>query len=180
MNGILLTADTSRLFNLDPQLLHDAILLAIAVFVLFILLSYLLFEPARKMMNDRKEKIASDISSAAEDKKSAAALKAEYEEKLRNIDKEAETILANARQNALISAARIEDEARADASRIIKRAEEEALLEKQRAMDEMKNEIINIASMMAGKVVAANIDTKVQDDLVEQTLKEMGENTWLS
>lgn len=169
-----------RLFNLDFQLLHDALFLAIAVFVLFFLISYLLFEPARKMLQNRKEKIAGDLTSAAEDKEAAAALKAEYEEKLKNIEKEADTILGNARQNALISAARIEDEARADASRIIRRAEEEAVLEKQRAMDEMKSEIINIASLIAGKVVAANIDTSIQDSLVDETLKEMGENTWLS
>ena len=169
-----------RLFNLDFQLLHDALFLAIAVFVLFFLISYLLFEPARKMLKDRRDKIAAELTSAAEDKEAAAALKAEYEEKLKNIDKEAETILSNARQNALISAARIEDEARADASRIIRRAEEEAVLEKQRAMDEMKSEIINIASLMAGKVVAANIDTTIQNSLVDETLKEMGEETWLS
>ena len=128
-----------RLFNLDFQLLHDAIFLAIAVFVLFFLISYLLFDPARKMLQDRKEKIASEIATAAEDKETAAALKAEYEEKLKNIDKEAETILSNARQNALMNAARIEDEARSDANRIVRRAEEEAVLEKQRVMDEMKS-----------------------------------------
>jgi F-type H+-transporting ATPase subunit b len=33
---------------------------------------------------------------------------------------------------------------------------------------------------MAGKVVSANIDTAVQDQLIDETLKEMGENTWLS
>ncbi len=169
-----------RLFNLDFQLLHDAIFLAIAVFVLFFLISYLLFDPARKMLQDRKEKIASEIATAAEDKETAAALKAEYEEKLKNIDKEAETILSNARQNALMNAARIEDEARSDANRIVRRAEEEAVLEKQRVMDEMKSEIINIASLMAGKVVAANIDTTVQDTLIDETLKEMGEETWQS
>ncbi len=169
-----------RLFNLDFQLLHDAIFLAIAVFVLFFLISYLLFDPARKMLQERKEKIATEIATAAEDKESAAALKAEYEEKLKNIDKEAETILSNARQNALMNAARIEDEARSDANRIVRRAEEEAVLEKQRVMDEMKSEIINIASLMAGKVVAANIDTTVQDSLIDETLKEMGEETWQS
>ncbi len=169
-----------RLFNLDFQLLHDALFLAIAVFVLFFLISYLLFDPARKMLQDRKEKIATEIATAAEDKESAAALKAEYEEKLKNIDKEAETILSNARQNALMNAARIEDEARSDATRIVRRAEEEAVLEKQRVMDEMKSEIINIASLMAGKVVAANIDTTVQDSLIDETLKEMGEETWQS
>ena len=31
-----------------------------------------------------------------------------------------------------------------------------------------------------GKVVAASIDTQVQDQLISETLKEMGENTWLS
>ena len=132
------------------------------------------------MLQERKEKIATEIATAAEDKESAAALKAEYEEKLKNIDKEAETILSNARQNALINAARIEDEARSDANRIVRRAEEEAVLEKQRVMDEMKSEIISIASLMAGKVVAANIDTTVQDSLIDETLKEMGEETWQS
>lgn len=39
-----------RLFNLDPQLIHDAVLLALAVFVMFTFLSYLLFNPARDFL----------------------------------------------------------------------------------------------------------------------------------
>ena len=46
--------------------------------------------------------------------------------------------------------------------------------------DEVKKEMIAIASMMAQKVVAASIDTKIQDTLVDDTLKEMGDSTWLS
>ena len=34
--------------------------------------------------------------------------------------------------------------------------------------------------MMAEKVVASSIDMKVQDELIEETLKEMGESTWQS
>ena len=44
----------------------------------------------------------------------------------------------------------------------------------------MKQEVVSIASLMAGKVVAASIDTKVQDALIDETLKEMGEHTWQS
>ena len=44
----------------------------------------------------------------------------------------------------------------------------------------MKQEIVSIASLMAGKVVSASIDTTVQDSLIEETLKEMGESTWQS
>ena len=71
-------------------------------------------------------------------------------------------------------------EAKAEAARIMERARTEALLEKQKLKDDVKKEIISVASMMAGKVVAASIDTSVQDKLIEETLKEMGENTWLS
>ena len=166
----MLAEEYTFLFNLDAQLLFDTALLAIAVFFLFLLMSYLLFNPARKLLKDRQERIANDIDSAKEDKESAAALKAEYESKLKDIDKEAEQILAEARQKALKNEAKIVDEAKEEASRIIKRAQEEAELEKKHAMDDMKQEMIQIASLMAQKVVAASIDTDIQDTLVEETL----------
>lgn len=166
------------LFDLDAQLLFDTVLLAIAVFFLFLLMSNLLFNPARKLLKDRQSRIAKDISDANEDKESAAALKAEYESKLKDIDKEAEVILSEARQKALKNESKIIDEAKQEAARIIKRAQEEAELEKKHAMDDVKQDMIQIASMMAQKVVAASIDTRIQDSLVEETLREMGESTW--
>lgn len=176
----MLLLEQTFLFNLDAQLIFDAILLAIAVFFLFLLMSYLLFNPARKLLKDRQERIEGDINSAREDKESAKALKAEYEAKLKEVDKEAEAILAEARQKALGNEARIVAEAKEEASRIIKQAKEEAELEKKHAMDDMKQEIITVASMMAQKVIAASIDTQIQSTLVDETLREMGESTWLS
>ena len=169
-----------RLFDLDFQLLHDTVILAISVFVLFLFLSYLLFDPVRKMLKNRQLKIKTDLDTAQSDKEEAATLKAQYDEKLKNIEKEAETILSEARQKAMKNEARIIDEAKEEAARIIKRAQEEAELEKKRAMDDVKQEMISIASMMAGKVVAASIDTTIQDTLVEETLKEMGDVSWRS
>ena len=76
---ILLSGGESmeRLFGLDFQLIADALLMIIAVFILFLLMSYLLFNPARKLLNDRREKIRGDLENASKDKESAAALKAE-------------------------------------------------------------------------------------------------------
>ena len=54
------------------------------------------------------------------------ALKAEYEGKLKDIDKEAEAMLTEARQKALKNQNKIVDDAKEEASRIIKRAREEA------------------------------------------------------
>ncbi|MCR4695453.1 MAG: F0F1 ATP synthase subunit B [Pseudobutyrivibrio sp.] len=169
-----------RLFDLDFQLLNDAALLAVAVFFLFLIMSNLLFNPVRKLLDNRKQGIANDIASAKEDKEAANELKQQYEAKLKNIDKERDEILSEARQKALKNETKIISEAKEEAARIIARANEEAELEKRKAADEMKQEIINIAAVMAKKVVVANIDTTIQNSLVEQTLKEMGDKTWLS
>ena len=173
-------ASQTFLFGLDPQLIFDVLLMAIAIFVLFLAASNLLFNPARALLKDRQDRIAKDISDAKEASESAAALKAEYESKLKNIEKEAEAILSEARQKALKNEQRIVDEAKDEARRIVKHAQDEALLEQKRAMDDVKKEIITVAGLMAQKVVSASIDTEIQESLVEETLKEMGDSTWLS
>ena len=182
LNAALLSAEPGmeRLFNLDFQLLHDAILVAIAVFVLFLIMSYLLFNPARDLLKKRQEKIQNDIDTAEADKAEALSMKAEYESKMKDVDKEVEEILSDARKKALANEAKIVADAKEEAVRIIKQANVEAELERKKAADDMKKEMIEIASMMAGKVVAASIDTTVQNTLVEETLREVGDQTWLS
>ena len=169
-----------RLFDLDFQLLHDSVLLAIAVFFLFLIMSNLLFNPARKLLNDRKNGIAKDIADAKKDKEEAEKLKAEYEAKLKDIGKEKDEILSEARQKALKNETKIVSDAKEEAAAIVARANEEAELEKKKVADEVKQEMISVAAVMAQKVVAANMDTTIQSTLVEQTLKEMGEKTWLN
>ena len=169
-----------RLFDLDAQLLNDVVLLAIAVFFLFLIMSNKLFNPARKLLQDRKDGIARDIADAKKDKEEAEKLRLEYEAKLKDINKERDAILAEARQKALKNETKIISDAKEEAAAIITRASEEAELEKKKVADEVKQEMISVAAVMASKVVAANIDTTIQNTLVEQTLKEMGESTWLN
>ncbi len=169
-----------RLFDLDLQLLADAGLMMISIFVLFLFASYFLFNPAREFLKKRQDKIRGELEGAAKDKEDAAALKAEYEDKLKNIDKEADEILSDARKRPLANENKIVADAKEEAARIIERARVEAELEKQKAADDVKREMVVIASMMAGKVVRASIDTSIQESLVNETLKEIGESTWLS
>lgn len=169
-----------RLFDLDMQLLSDAVLMIIAVFALFLIASHFLFNPVRNMMQGRQDRIKSELDTAAADMAQAKALKEEYETKLREINKEAEEILGEARKKALANENKIVSEAKEEAARIIERAGVEAELERNKAADEVKREMVVLASLMAGKVVNAAIDTTVQDTLIEETLKEMGENTWQS
>lgn len=179
---ILLTEgqSMSRLFDLDMQLLADATLVLIAIFILFILLSYLFFNPARKMLQERKNKIKQELADAKDYMEQATSLKDEYENKIKEIQKEAEEILGEARKKALQNENNIIAKAKADASRIMERAHVEAELEKKKMADEVKKEIVAVASVMAGKVLTASIDTTIEESLLNETLKEIGENTWLS
>jgi len=169
-----------RIFGLDIQLGFDVLCQAIAVFIMFAFLSYVLFEPVRKLLNDRKNKIAHDLDTAAADKEEAARLKAEYEEKIRDIEKEADEILSQARKKALKREEEIVSGARQEALRITERAENEIELEKKKVRDQVKQEMIQVAVAMAGKIITDKIDPAKQDALVEETLKEMGDQTWRS
>ena len=178
---VLATAEMEpRLFDLDFHLIHDAVLMIIAVFALFLIASHFLFNPVRNMMQGRQDRIKNELDSAAADMENARALKEEYEAKLKDINKEAEEILSEARKKALASENKIGADAKEEAARIIERAGVEAELEKNKAVDEVKREMVVLASLIAGKVVNAAIDTTVQDSLIEETLKEIGEGTWLS
>lgn len=181
--GLILAAAegmTPRLFDLDMQLLHDAILTLIAVIALFFFASYFFFNPAREFLKKRQDKIRDELNEAKESLDHAKALKSEYEQKLHDINKEAESILSEARHKALDNEAATIARAKEEASAIINRANNEAELEKKRVADDVKKEMVSVASAIAGKVIGENMDTEVQGKLVDDTLKEIGDSTWLS
>lgn len=170
----------SRLFGLDMQLLVDAVIPAISIFVLFVFLSKLLFNPVRELLEKRQAKITEDLDAAEKAKEDTIHIKEEYEGKLRNVQKEAEGILSESRKKALAQEKEIVDEAKAEAHRIRVRADKDIELEKNKVKDEVKQEMISIASAMAGKIIETSISKEQQSDLIEETLKEMGDSTWQS
>ena len=177
---LLTTGMEPRIFGLDFQLLTDAALTIVSVFVLFLMASYLLFNPVRKVLNDRRDKIKGELDAAAADMASADELKKEYAAKLKNVDAEVEEILSTARKQALVNENRIIAEAREEAVRIISRAKTEAELEKERVSAQVKTEIIEVAALMAGKAISDQLTIQIGEQLIHDTLKEMGNSTWQS
>ena len=87
---------------------------------------------------------------------------------------------ADARKKARANEERIVQDAMAEAGRIVDNANREAELSKQKVANEVKEEIVSVAGAMAGKLVAASLDEETQNKLLDYTLKEMGDDTWLS
>lgn len=169
-----------QILSFDLQLIVNAVFLALNVFLLNVILSYYLFDPVRNYMKKRTERIAKDLETASQEKQNALDLKQNYEVKINDINKESDVILSKARKKAMIREDEIISAAKEDANRILENAKIEINREKEKVKDEVKNEVIAIASQMAEKFVSASLDKKLQNQLIEETLNEMGEKTWLN
>ena len=169
-----------KIFALDWQLIFDALIVACAVFFLFFLLSYLVFNPARNLMQKRRDKIAEDIAAAEKEKEDALAFKKEYDARLRDVDREADGILADAKRRAKDREEAIIAEAKEESARIMTRTKAEVELEKSKAKDEIKQEIVTVAGEMAGRFIKDKMDEQKQAALVDDVIREMGDATWQS
>ena len=167
-----------KIFALDWQLIFDALIVACAVFFLFFLLSYLVFNPARNLMQKRRDKIAADIAAAEKEKEDALAFKKEYDARLRDVDREADGILADAKRRAKDREEAIIAEAKEESARIMTRTKAEVELEKSKAKDEIKQEIVTVAGEMAGRFIKDKMDEQKQAALVDDVIREMGDATW--
>jgi len=167
-----------RIFGLDPQTLFDTCVTLVAMLVLFTLLSYLLFNPARELIEKRKKLIQGQLDEAAEAKETALGMKADYDSRLAKVNEESAELLTEARKKAQMRENDIVAQANEEAHRIVVRAEKEVALEKDKVRDEMKQEMVQVATLMAGRFVAESMDEETQARLVDETLKDMGDATW--
>jgi len=176
---MFLAADSlNRIIGFDPQLIFDASLTALNVFILFFALSYFLFNPVQKALKNRSEKIKTEIENAKKNETEAIALKEQYEKKLADTRVEVERIMDEARKNAKRSSEEIIEKAKVEANNIVARGNKEIEQEKAKATDELKNQVINISTLLATKIVKENVTVKSEDKLFEEALSEIGADTW--
>lgn len=174
--GLLL----DRIIGFDLQMLAQVGFLALNVLILFGVLAKILFKPVRQYMQNRREGIRSDLEQAKSEREKAKNLRAEYEKKLDGIQQEADEILRDAHKNALAKENDMIAKAKEEAQRIYDRAKLEIEREQDKAKDDLKKEIVELASIMASKFVVSTIDEDTQNQLIEKTIQEMGDHSWLN
>lgn len=166
-----------RLFGLDAQLLFDALVMFIFIMLLYVILSKLFFKPVRAFLEKRQEGIDKAHEEALENRRKAEELKAVYEEKLKEVNKEAENLMSVSRRQALKKQEEIVAGAKSRAAVILSQAQDEALAEKLAVKDDVKHQMAEIAGLLASEFVSAD-DKFRQAMLVEEALKEMGGDAW--
>ena len=143
--------------------------------VLYFVLRKLLFKPVKNMIDSRQQEIDGMYSDAEKSREDADAMKADYEEKISHAQEESEEILKNAVRRAQLREEEILREANDQAARVMKRAEEQVEMEKKRAINEVKNEVSDMAIGIASAVIERDIDRKEHEALIDEFIRTMGE-----
>ena len=169
-----------RLLAFDAQMLTNLLLQLTNTLILAAILAYILYNPVKRFMKNRADRIANQILSAQENMKKSETLRAEYEEKLRNIDKQSAEILESSRKRALEKEQQIIQEAKQEALAIKERALKEVEQEEARVKDSMKLQMVEISSLMASKFIQATMDESTQNKLLDEVISDLGEAKWLN
>lgn len=137
----------------------------------------LLYKPVMNVLAKRQEEVDNIYSDADKAKNEAVDMKKQYTEKLSHAREEADSIVRTAVQNAERKGEEIVSQAKDQAVYMKQKAEMEIEQEKRKAFADVKSEISGIAVEIASKVVSREIDEKDHVQLVEDFIKNVGENS---
>lgn len=143
--------------------------------ILFFLLKKFLYKPVTKMLEERRAQIDKDYSDAASAKQSAEAKDAELTERLAGAKAEAEGIVKEAADIAKARGDKIVEEARATADGIIRQAEEDAELERKRVGETIKEQIVDVSTALAEKMLEREVNADDHKALIDDFISKIGD-----
>ena len=134
-----------------------------------------LFKPVKTMIDSRQKEIDDLYEDADRAKCDAESFKAEYEVKLENATAESEEIMRRALRNAQLKEEEILKEARDEAARTLQRAEEQIEKERVQAMEDIKNDVSDIAIDIATAVLDREITADEHREMIDGFIEKLGE-----
>ena len=171
MGMTLMEADTLQLVNINPSTI---IFTLINTLIILLLYRFLLHKPVMKILEERKEKIGSEMKAAEDAQAEAEAVKAEYTQKLQESKEEAAQIVSAAVKRAGERENQIIAEAQQEAADLKKKAEESIELEKKKAINEIKDQISDIVIMASEKVIEKEISKSDNEALINSFIANVG------
>ena len=167
--------EESSLLSPD-QMAHyavTALITIVNVLVAYIILKKVLFKPLIKVINKRKESIAAQVDNAEKQEKEANEKLDEAAKRVDAAHEEAIQIIADARSQAEKQSETIIETAKKEAQEIRERAEEDAKRTRKAMLEEMKDEVADLAVSIAGHVLGTMGDEKKESELREKVNAEL-------
>jgi len=148
------------------------------VALLAVVLALLLYRPIRNVLRKRTEKIRDQLTHAEGEMTKAIELRQQYEQKIEEIGREREDILAEARRQATETSQHIIASAREEAATVKERAAANVEMEWERAETEMRTAIIEVSAAMAQKFVTLAINKETHDRLFAEAVSDLEGLKW--
>ena len=158
---VLAAGDVTEFLSID---LTTIIATLLNTLILFLVLKHFLFDKVNKVIEDRKNDVKETYRQADEAKENAEKLEAEYTSRLEGAKEESAQ-----RSDEIIS------EARTEAKGLVDNASREIEREKKIAVNQIKNEITDIAFSAAAAVVEKDMTGEDNERLIEKFIDNVGE-----
>ena len=156
-------------------IIGDFILIAGSFLLLIFLVKKYAWGNISSILDERAEKISSDIDGAEEARKKAEELASKREAELAGSRTEAKTIIENAKGTAEKSRADILAEAKLEAGRLKEKANQEIAQNKAEALQSVKGDVADLTISLAGKIISQNLDSQTHKELIDQYIDQLGE-----
>ncbi|NJL30076.1 MAG: F0F1 ATP synthase subunit B [Thermoanaerobaculia bacterium] len=147
--------------------------LAIFLLVLFALGKFA-WGPVLEGLKKREEFIHDSLAKAKADRDAAEARLEEYEKRLATARAEATAIVEEGRRDADALRLKIEQDARAESEKMIDRARREIGIAKETAIKELYVQSARLATDIAGRIVARELQPADHERLIRESLAELG------
>ena len=139
-----------------------------------------LYKPFLELMDNRKQSIQDALDNAEMTNRRADEKMQNYNKRIARVEEEGREIIREAKQKADMQAAAIIEEANSKATDIILKAEQSIEREKEKAMEEMRQEIAALAILVAEKIVEQEIQRVGQEAIVDEVIKQARSTGWQS
>jgi F-type H+-transporting ATPase subunit b len=145
---------------------------SVAVIILFLFLQKFAWAPVRTMLDERRKIIADSLTNADKIKKELADAESTRLGIIQKANEKANLIIAEAEKSALAVTEQRLKEATRQAEDIIKNAHEAAVLDRNRLMAELKSQIgalvIQTTEKVAGKVLTPDDQARLNSETLRQ------------
>lgn len=143
--------------------------------LLFLIVKRFLYKPVKKMLENRQNEVDKRYSDAEKANNEALENKKNYEEKLSAASVEADGIIQSAVDTAKAREKEIVSDAKLKAEGIILKAENDAKLAMLKAEDSIKQEIIDVSTVLAEKMLKREISEQDHKDLIDSFIDNIGD-----
>ena len=141
--------------------------------IVFLVLRRYAFGPIQKIIDDRRDRIHRSIEQAEQARDEAAKLLDEHRAMLVQARGQAETILEDARKVAESQRERLQGELETDRKRRLAETERQISFETQRALDQIKSEIAELALITTAKVTGDLLTPEDHRRLIDSAVEEL-------